>query len=52
VNNIGVGESLPEMPIFLSAERSVPCPLESTYQQSWKVFPAALKGPLEMPPPS
>jgi hypothetical protein len=47
VENVGVGDTLPDMPIFLTPERYVPCPLESTYQASWNVFPKALKGPLE-----
>src|SRR5437868_8098749 len=41
-----VGDAMPEMPIFLSPDRYVPCPLENTYQKSWSVFPQALKGPL------
>lgn len=47
VDNVGVGDPLPDMPVFLTPERYVPCPLEATYQQSWAVFPRALKGPLE-----
>jgi hypothetical protein len=47
VENIGVGDPLPDMPIFLTPDWYVPCPLETTYQQSWGVFPKALKGPLE-----
>lgn len=47
---IGVGDSLPDMPIFLTSDRYVPCPLEATYQQSWDVFPKALRGPLLNPP--
>jgi hypothetical protein len=49
VENVGVGDSLPDMPIFLTPEHYVPCPLESTYQASWAVFPKELKGPLESP---
>jgi hypothetical protein len=47
VDNVGVGDTIPDMPIFLTPDRYVPCPLESTYQASWDVFPKALKGPLE-----
>jgi len=50
VEPIGVGDPLPDMPIFLTAERYVPCPLEATYQIAWDQFPAPLKGPLESPP--
>jgi hypothetical protein len=50
VENVAVGDPLPDMPIFLVADYYVPCPLEATYQVTWGVFPAALKGPLELPP--
>jgi hypothetical protein len=51
VENVGVGDPLPDMPIFLTTDRYVPCPLETTYQASWAVFPKELKGPLEAPSP-
>ena len=41
--------ALPEMPVFLSADRYVPCPLETAYQTAWEQFPAPLRGPLEAP---
>jgi hypothetical protein len=47
VQPVAVGDSLPEMPIFLTADRYVPCPLEATYQTAWEQFPAPLKRPLE-----
>jgi Protein of unknown function (DUF4058) len=47
VEVIGVGEALPEMPLFLESGVYVPAPLEATYQTTWHVFPAALKGLLE-----
>lgn len=50
VENIGVGDPLPDLPLFLTPERYVPCPLEASYQTSWNVFPAALKGPLMTTP--
>jgi len=40
------------MPIFLTAEEYVLCPLEATYQTAWNQFPALIKGPLETPPAS
>ena len=46
----GVGDALPDMPVFLTADRYVPCPLEATYQASWDVFPAPLREPLLAPP--
>jgi hypothetical protein len=50
VEPVAVGDALPDMPIFLTADRYVPCPLEATYQTAWEQFPAPLKGPLEPPP--
>jgi hypothetical protein len=50
VEPVAVGGVLPDMPIFLTADRYIPCPLETTYQAAWNAFPAALKGPLEVPP--
>jgi hypothetical protein len=49
VENVGVGDLLPDMPIFLTPDHYVPCPLESTYQTSWAVFPKELKAPLQSP---
>ena len=49
VEPVGVGDPLPDMPIFLTPDRYVPCPLESTYQASWDGFPHALKAPLLAP---
>ena len=50
VEPLTVGDPLPDMPIFLTTDRYVPCPLEATYQTAWSQFPAPLKGPLESPP--
>jgi hypothetical protein len=50
VEPVAVGGPLPEMPIFLAADRYVPCPLEATYQTAWEQFPLPLRGPLESPP--
>ena len=47
VESIGVGDQLPEMPLFLRPEVYVPAPLEATYATTWSVFPNALKGLLE-----
>jgi len=49
VEPVAVGDVLPDMPVFLSADHYVPCPLESTYQTAWEQFPAPLKPPLESP---
>jgi hypothetical protein len=47
VETYGVGDALPEMPLFLRPEIYVPAPLEATYQTTWGVFPKAVKGLLE-----
>jgi hypothetical protein len=50
VEPVGVGDVLPDMPVFLDPDHYVSCPLEATYQESWRVFPRALKAPLEESP--
>ncbi len=50
VEPVGVGDPLPDMPVFLTGDRYVPCPLEAAYQTAWEQFPGPLKGPLEAPP--
>ena len=47
VEPVGVGDPLPDMPLFLRPEFYVPTPLEATYQASWRGFPTVLKGLLE-----
>lgn len=49
VEPIGIGDPLPSLPLFLSEERYIPAPLESTYLQAWAVFPKLLKELIEMP---
>jgi len=50
IEPVGVGGVLPDMPIFLTTDHYVPCPLEATYQASWAEFPVPLRGPLLEPP--
>ena len=40
---LGIGDSLPSLPIFLSEDDYVSAPLEETYMKAWEDFPAALK---------
>jgi hypothetical protein len=47
VEPVGLGDILPEMPLFLKPEVYVLAPLEATYQMAWNVFPAPLKRLLE-----
>lgn len=49
VESVGVGDLLPSLPIFLSETRYIPAPLETTYQEAWRVFPAMLKELIEAP---
>jgi hypothetical protein len=50
VEPVAVGDSLPDMPLFLKPDFYVPAPLEDTYRTTWNdFFPAALKGLLEPP---
>jgi len=49
VENMGIGDAIPDMPIFLRPERYVLTPLESTYQAAWNTFPKALQGLLQVP---
>jgi hypothetical protein len=51
VEPVAVGDVLPDMPVFLTPEYHVPCPLVATYQVAWEQFPAPLKEPLLAPPP-
>jgi len=43
VESVGVGDRLPASPLFLTEYDYVPCPLDATYEQAWRVFPAMLK---------
>ena len=47
VESVGVGERMPAIPLFLTEYDHVPCPLDATYEQAWRVFPAMLKEILE-----
>lgn len=42
-----VGDDLPEMPLFLSADEYVRVPLEETYQAAWTSMPSHLRHALE-----
>jgi hypothetical protein len=47
IEPVAVGDVLPPMPLFLKPEFYVPAPLEETYQATWNLFPAPLKGLLK-----
>ena len=44
VEFVGIGDELPDMPLFLEPDVYVPTPLEATYQAAWSMFPDPLKG--------
>jgi hypothetical protein len=50
VSFAGVGDVLPDVPLFLRPEAYVYAPLESSYQEAWRTFPAPLKVMLERGP--
>lgn len=47
--HLAVGDTLPDMPIFLTHELYVPAPLEQSYQAAWDAFPMPLKQLLDDP---
>lgn len=48
VEPIRIGETLPQMPLFLDAEWYVQTPLEETYEQTWRGFPGPWKEAVEV----
>jgi hypothetical protein len=46
VDFVAIGDKLLDKPLFLRNDRYVSVPLEKTYQETWNVFPAAVKKPL------
>ena len=49
IEPVAVGDSLPEMPLFLVPDGYVPVPLESTYQTAFDVLPRRWRNVLEPP---
>jgi hypothetical protein len=47
---ISVGDTLPEMPLFLTPDHYVNVPLEETYQTAWRGVPKRWKRVLEQSP--
>ena len=48
---VAVGDSLPEMPLFLTPAVYVPVPLEATYHAAWEGVPEFWQEVLTAPPP-
>ena len=51
VEPVAVGQTLIEMPLFLSAERYINVPLESTYQEAYSGMPEYWRQVIEQVPP-
>ncbi len=49
VQPVGVGEALPDMPLFLTPEFYVPVPLEATYRSAFETVPWRWREVLEPP---
>jgi hypothetical protein len=47
VEPIGVGDVLPEMPLFIEGGMHVPVPLEATYRTAWNATPEAMRDAIE-----
>jgi hypothetical protein len=47
VEPLAVGDALPALPIFLTAETYIPAPLEATYATTWSTCPRPLKEVVE-----
>ncbi len=43
VEPVAVGETLPELPVFLTPQSHIVVPLEETYLSAWDAFPAILR---------
>jgi hypothetical protein len=49
IEPLGIGDALPDMPLFLTPEVYVPVPLEATYQAAWDGMPAYWRDVLTAP---
>lgn len=47
VQPVGVGDPLPDMPLFLASDWYVPVPLETTYRSAWDAVPSVWRDALE-----
>src|SRR5262249_30031668 len=47
VEPVAVGDTLPDMPLFLDPESYIPVPLEATYQAAWRGVPQRWRRVLE-----
>lgn len=49
VEPVAVGDTMPDMPLFLTADVHVPVPLEATYMETWAVCPEPVRALIEKP---
>ena len=47
VEPIGVGDTMPDMPLFLASELNIKVPLELTYQATWEASPEEMRSAVE-----
>ncbi len=47
IEEVGVGDMLPDMPAYLDADRYVPVPLEETYRETWTSCPEDMREAIE-----
>jgi hypothetical protein len=47
IDPVAVGDTLPEMPLFLTPDVYILTPLEATYRSAWEVFPSFWREVLE-----
>ncbi len=50
IETVGLGEVLPEMPLFISPGAHVVVPLEETYMNAWEDTPAPVRRQVLQPP--
>ena len=50
IEPLAVGDPLPDMPLFLTADEYVMVPLEATYQETWAVCPEPIRELVEPAP--
>jgi hypothetical protein len=43
VEPVAVGDALPDMPLFLSADEHIPVPLQATYDDTWAACPRPIR---------
>ena len=44
---MGIGDPIPDMPLFVSHGEHVPVPLEPTYQATWESLPVEFRRAVE-----